>query len=925
MIRNRVKLSRSFSGRIFILSVAFLVVTMLIIGLTSCISYYKMIRDAENTSNSNYIENYSANIMNMIQKIILYNNEFLMSPETNSYVEDFIRYKDSNYYMSKTMSQNLMQSMTSLINQNQGIKGVQLVTQRYQLTNGLVNFNIDNIEMKYDYLRKMTNSVNQTVFFNEFETMETNPLNQRADTFQLIGTGENETGRWYTIISIDPSFLSSDNDISIFDLSKNIVWRGNDKFDTALLPTILSRVETTSEGTLKQRNSSGNISNYYYMVSPENEWIYVMPADGQTSEAMRDVIWFSAAVIAGLILLVALICFYVSKRFYKPLEELTRDLKNINDFKGTKERQFSGRLLIKWGFKRKMAVFFLISSMMPALVFMLLFFSYSQSRSLQFFEVIVAENMNMIKTNLSMETKNVQQISRYLLMNGAVRAALEHSATTGDVTESISRIIVSENFLKGDISSIELIDRNLKKVYSTNLNNQSTTPVEKEMITEYKNAGFNQGWLYSVRDEIEGYQIPNIRKVYRYVTGDGSSVSGYVVINVNGNSFSQVLENSRFKYWGTSYIYNKDKKIIYADNMTSEIPVEPETESGIRLENGARVYIDRKNEQIFFYSDFTQEPWTLVNVIPTSDLYTVLDQLMAYAMVMGLIVILLIVYLSDFFTNRMLLPIYRIRQDIKEIEIGNLGEEQRPLRSDDDLQYISDDIYNLVFRANRLLGEVYAEQAKVNELEMRKNEAELISLQNQINPHFLYNTFTTVKFLVDLAEYAKAKEMITSLGKLFRLGVYRGQIIVSVKEEVEHAEAYVNIQKMRYEDGLRVDWFMDSNIFQYRTLKFILQPLIENAIQYGVEAEKKDNIITICGYIKDDALIFEVIDNGIGIEKEKIDALIQQIEGKVETSRVGLKNINERIRLSCGKNYGIHFESEQGVYTRMIVKMKLME
>jgi two-component system sensor histidine kinase YesM len=337
------------------------------------------------------------------------------------------------------------------------------------------------------------------------------------------------------------------------------------------------------------------------------------------------------------------------------------------------------------------------------------------------------------------------------------------------------------------------------------------------------------------------------------------------------------------------------------------------------------VFVSRQGALLYFYSAFEQEPWTLINVIPVNELYTVREQLMPYGLTFALIAALLIIYLSDFFANRMLQPIYTIRQDIKEIEIGNVGEGLRHFTIDDDLGHISDDIYNLIYNANSLLNEVYTEQMKVGELETRKNEAELISLQNQINPHFLYNTFSTVKFLVDLGEYNKAKEIVTSLGKLFRQGVYRGQIIVSVREEVEHAEAYVSIQKMRYEEGLRVDWYTDEEIFRYRTLKFVLQPLIENAIQYGVESESQQNTIAICGYIRDHSLIFEVIDNGVGIEKEKKEVLLQQIEGTVESERVGLKNINERIRLYCGEGYGIHIESEYGVYTRIIVKIKLME
>lgn len=130
---------------------------------------------------------------------------------------------------------------------------------------------------------------------------------------------------------------------------------------------------------------------------------------------------------------------------------------------------------------------------------------------------------------------------------------------------------------------------------------------------------------------------------------------------------------------------------------------------------------------------------------------------------------------------------------------------------------------------------------------------------------------------------------------------------------------------MRYADDLDVHWELEERIFGYKTLKFVLQPLVENAIEHGIASMNKKNIITIRGYIKKEMLIFEVKDNGIGMTKERLDLLRKQIAGEVESDRVGVKNINERIKIYCGADYGIEIESERDVETCFRVNLKLMK
>ncbi len=224
-------------------------------------------------------------------------------------------------------------------------------------------------------------------------------------------------------------------------------------------------------------------------------------------------------------------------------------------------------------------------------------------------------------------------------------------------------------------------------------------------------------------------------------------------------------------------------------------------------------------------------------------------------------------------------------------------------------------------RLNRLVREVYDHELKEKELEKRKNEAQLRALQYQINPHFLYNTFASMKFLVKLDQKDEAIRMITALSRLFHRAVHAEQVI-PVQDEVEYAKAYVVIEQMRYRDKLQVEWDIDDGLRGFLTLKFILQPIVENAILHGIRAHDRAGLIIISGDLCDDSRIrFTVSDNGVGMEPGVLENLRAAIGGVREGRGVGLANVQERIHLNFGGDYGISITSDPGKGTRVLLEV----
>lgn len=212
-------------------------------------------------------------------------------------------------------------------------------------------------------------------------------------------------------------------------------------------------------------------------------------------------------------------------------------------------------------------------------------------------------------------------------------------------------------------------------------------------------------------------------------------------------------------------------------------------------------------------------------------------------------------------------------------------------------------------------------------LEKEKNRAELNALQCQINPHFLCNSFELIKWLSDSGENEKVELMVNNLTQLFRLGINEKKTWITLEEEVGYTKAYLNIQKMRYEDILKVRWDLAPELLELLVPKLILQPLVENSIYHGIrEIEDGVGTIEICGHIRDGFCILEISDNGKGFSKGRLEEIRKHLEETDDyRESIGLFNVNKRLRLFYGKGYHINIQSEPFVRTTITLYLPLRQ
>ena len=213
-------------------------------------------------------------------------------------------------------------------------------------------------------------------------------------------------------------------------------------------------------------------------------------------------------------------------------------------------------------------------------------------------------------------------------------------------------------------------------------------------------------------------------------------------------------------------------------------------------------------------------------------------------------------------------------------------------------------------------------QVRQEEINLRKTE--LKALQAQINPHFLYNTLDSISWMCEQGKNAEAVRMVGALARLFRISISRGHEMIPIRDELQHAESYLEIQAQRYKDQFTYVFDVDENCLDYLCHKITLQPIIENAIYHGINGLVDDGEITVSVREDGEDILFTVEDNGTGMTAEQISEIMGREAG--DRTGIGIKNVDDRLKIYFGSAYGITIESVPDEGTSVYIRLpKVLE
>lgn len=386
-----------------------------------------------------------------------------------------------------------------------------------------------------------------------------------------------------------------------------------------------------------------------------------------------------------------------------------------------------------------------------------------------------------------------------------------------------------------------------------------------------------------------------------------NDTSAVFFIDLNYNVISGLCENNSFGKRGYVFILDKNGNIIYH-------PQQQLLYSGLKTERVQEVMksktshfvTDEGNEsKVYTISTSEKTGWTVVGVVYESGLMKNKTETQILYILVAFILLSAAVILSAIISAGITRPIKRLKDSMKEVEKGRFDNASLEVVSGDEIGSLYKSFNIMTAEIQKLMEENIYEQKQ-------KRKSELKALQSQINPHFLYNTLDAI---IWMAEGNKTKEVVlmtSSLARLLRQSISNENEVLTIEQEIAYIKSYLTIQKMRYKDKLEFEIDVDRDIYPNEIVKLVLQPLVENAIYHGIKFKDTMCLLRVRGYSVGNNIIIKIIDNGVGMTQEVLLHIFDEHKINYKSNGVGVYNVQMRLQLYYGRNFGVSYESVLG-------------
>ncbi len=511
------------------------------------------------------------------------------------------------------------------------------------------------------------------------------------------------------------------------------------------------------------------------------------------------------------------------------------------------------------------------------------------------------------------------------------------------ISDTVYYNVIKENDFENSKQEIQsgmnlLYEANKENLRSIALYNDYGSLITAEPVVAQKEDPdvTGQEWYLKATEEMENmhFSTPHIQnlfndtaKSYYWVislsrvvelTNQGIPQSGVLLVDMDFSSISrmmkQINEVNNGQYY---YLCDSNGEIIYH-------PRQIQISDGIYDENNiqAAVYKDGVYNESFkgenrkvVVNTISYTGWKLVGVIPYSTFNHGMVNIRYFVAMLIILMTMMLVVINRVVSLRISSPILKLNHSVREYEAGEKPEIY--IGGSQEIRHLGYSIQKSYEQIDDLMKKIVLEQ---NE----RRKSELDALQSQIHPHFLYNTLESITWMVEAQENEAAVRMISELAKLLRVSLSRGKTIIPIKDELQHSRSYMNIQLARYKERFKTEFRIDKEIENYCIVKLVIQPILENAIYYGVGNmdEDDDGMIIVTGEKRDGDILITIEDNGMGMREEVLENILTD-SSKVPKhgSGVGVINVHSRIRLMFGEEYGLFIESEPDEGTKVTIRI----
>ncbi|ROR27206.1 two-component system sensor histidine kinase YesM [Mobilisporobacter senegalensis] len=536
------------------------------------------------------------------------------------------------------------------------------------------------------------------------------------------------------------------------------------------------------------------------------------------------------------------------------------------------------------------------------------------------------QTVNALKGNLSFIFENVSQFSDLIYFDKNVQKALtkiKSDSIDPAVHQTMQKSLVNM-LLSGDyISSVFVFD-SFNNYYSSYKTGPIFVNKEKVNQTDWyrkmKNAG---GDVLFIHQSEEVLSFPTKKdKNYISLVREISDVDTYeplaaLMINVDEITIQNYFDEVGKKYNSQFCIVDSNNRYIikpsgYKKEMDQYIL------DGKYSKKGYHMVASSSNKMIVARQDLGIEDWKLVGAIPlSSNTFSVGKYFSSWIILIIILNLIFIFACSVVLTKLIFNPLNKVQKHMKLVEDGRLIKLSIDTEHPDEINDLKKVFNQMIVSIIELISKVKAEEKII-----AKNELDII--QAQINPHFLYNTLDAVSALALIEDHKNCLKMTQALGNFYRNSLNSGQDLITVKDEIACIESYITILNIRYDNKIIMKYDIEERIKEYKILKLILQPIIENAAHHGIRDKKGKGKIGVKGYQDEDEIIFIVTDDGSGMTDDRVEEIL---EGKTqkEKSGFGLYSSIQRISLFYDIKKPLTITSEIGSGTEITIRVKVIE
>ena len=575
------------------------------------------------------------------------------------------------------------------------------------------------------------------------------------------------------------------------------------------------------------------------------------------------------------------------------------------------------KIIYNRSIRNSIFIYFTITSLIAVLLIVISIYSRLSS---QLSDTVKQENISLVnRVGSSMEVylRNIMKLSDTIYY-GIIKNV---NLSEGSITEEMT-LLYNNN--KEQVLNIALISKEGQPI--------SVVPASR---FRKKFEVSKEEWFVNALNKTENIHFtrPHVQKLfekgnnsYRWVismsraveiTIGGSTEQAVLLIDMAYQGLDEVLDEVSLGNGGYIYLMDTNGEIIWHPKfeLIASGRVKENNLEAIHYSDGSIEEVFNNTKQTVVIKTVGYTGWKLAGVIKGAGISLNMLKTRLFIVFVISLIIFIVILINTYISFRVTNPIRELEKSVKKLEEGNLDADIY-MGGSYEIQHLGKSVQDMKLRIKGLMQDIVTEHEE-------KRKSEFDSLQAQINPHFLYNTLDIIVWQIENEKQSEAVHTVTALARFFRLSLGKGKNIVTVKAEIDHVKNYLMIQHMRFKNKFEYEFDVADDVIELASLKLMLQPLVENAIYHGMEFMDGDGLITIKAWRENDELYLSVSDNGLGMTEDKVAMVLEgkSNSGNGRGSGIGVKNVNERIKLYFGEAYGLKIDSEPDDGTTIIIHL----